>query len=120
LAEYSIKHGYDQEHGGFFYTGPLGQPADDTKKEWWVQAEALVCFLELHQLTGRAEYLNHFRQTLEFVEKHQVAKEGSWWASRKGDGSPMNNSRSSMWQGAYHNGRAMLYSMQLLKKLELR
>lgn len=118
LVEYSMKHGYDRQHGGFFYTGPLGQSSDDTKKEWWVQAEGLVCFLELHQLTGNTDYLKHFVQTLEFVEKHQVAAEGSWWASRQADGKSLNDSRSSMWQGAYHNGRAMIYSMKLLKAME--
>jgi mannobiose 2-epimerase len=46
LAGYSLKHGLDRTHGGFFYTGPLGKDADDTRKEWWVQAEALVSMLE--------------------------------------------------------------------------
>src|SRR5262249_8682225 len=81
LVAYSLKHGYDRAHGGFFYTGPLGQDADDTKKEWWVQAEALVSMLELHRLTGKREYYDAFAQTLDFVEKYQVAKEGGWWAT---------------------------------------
>ena len=36
LVGYSLKHGYDRAHGGFFYMGALGKDADDTKKEWWV------------------------------------------------------------------------------------
>jgi mannobiose 2-epimerase len=42
LVDYSLRFGWDQRHGGFFYTGPLGQPASDRRKEWWVQSEALV------------------------------------------------------------------------------
>ncbi|HJZ91192.1 MAG TPA: AGE family epimerase/isomerase [Gemmataceae bacterium] len=117
LVGYSLKHGYDRTHGGFFYTGPLGKDADDTKKEWWVQAEALVSMLELYSLTGKREYYQVFAQTLDFVEKHQVAKEGGWWATRKADGSPAGTSRSSMWQGAYHSGRSMLTCAKLLDEL---
>ena len=100
LVGYSLKHGYDRTNGGFFYTGPLGKDADDTKKEWWVQAEALVSMLEMYKLTGKREYYDAFAQTLDFVEKHQVAKEGGWWATRRADGSATGTSRTSMWQGA--------------------
>ncbi len=117
LCGYSLKHGYDREHGGFSYTGPLGRPAEVTQKEWWVQAEALVSMLEMYRLTGKAEYYGTFRQTLDFVEKHQVAREGSWWATRAADGSPRGGQRSSPWQGAYHSGRSMLLCAKLLKEL---
>jgi mannobiose 2-epimerase len=117
LCGYSLKYGYDRRHGGFFYTGPLGKPADDTRKEWWVQAEALVAMLEMYRLTGKQEYYTAFAQTLDFVEKYQVAKEGSWWATRAADGSPQGNQRSSPWQGAYHSGRAMLLCAKMLEEL---
>jgi mannose/cellobiose epimerase-like protein (N-acyl-D-glucosamine 2-epimerase family)/acetyl esterase/lipase len=117
LCGNSLKYGYDRQHGGFFYTGPLGKPADDTKKEWWVQAESLVAMLEMYRLTGKQEYYTAFSQTLDFVEKHQVAKEGSWWASRNADGSPKGDQRSSPWQGAYHNGRSMLLCAKMLDEL---
>src|SRR5438105_4784067 len=117
LCSYSLKFGYDREHGGFYYTGPLGRPAEDTRKEWWVQAEALVSMLEMYRLTGKQEYYDVFCQTLDFVEKHQVAREGSWWATLTADGVPKGNQRSSPWQGAYHNGRSMLWSAKLLEEL---
>jgi mannose/cellobiose epimerase-like protein (N-acyl-D-glucosamine 2-epimerase family) len=117
LVGYSLKHGYDRTHGGFYYTGLLGRDADDTKKEWWVQAEALVSMLELYKLTGKAKYYEAFAVTLDFVEKHQLAKEGGWWATRRADGSPAGTSRTSMWQGAYHNGRSMLRCATLLDEL---
>ena len=82
-----------------------------------MQAEALVSMLEMYKLTGKREYYDAFAQTLDFVEKHQVAKEGSWWATRKADGSPPGTSRTSMWQGAYHNGRSMLLCAKLLDEL---
>lgn len=121
LADASLRHGWDDEHGGFFYAGPPGEMADDTRKEWWVQAEALVGMLELYQLTGDARYYTAFVRTLDFIEKHHLAPGGGWWATREADGSASaNDSRSSMWQGAYHNGRALLFSARILSNLQPR
>ena len=116
LCATSLRFGYDAGHGGFFQSGPLGRPADDTRKEWWMQAEALVGLLEMFQLTGDRQYFAKFRQTLDFVARYQVAQEGGWWATRRADGSPdANLSRTSQWQGAYHNGRALLRCARLLE-----
>jgi mannobiose 2-epimerase len=118
LAGYSLEHGYDSEHGGFYYTGPVGEPADETRKEWWVQAEALVGMLDLYRLTGNPRHYEAFARTLEFVAQHQIAPDGGWWATRNANGSPaQNTSRTSMWHGAYHSGRALLYCSQLLSTL---
>lgn len=118
LVDYSMKYGYDQQHGGFFYTGPLGQPAADRHKEWWVQTEALVCMLEMYRVTGDQKYWDAFESTFEFCKKYQIASEGGWWASRQADGSASSNhSRTSMWQGAYHNGRALMQCSDLLQQL---
>ena len=51
----------------------LGKPAEDTRKEWWVEAEALVSMLEMYRLTGKREYYEVFSQTFAFVAQHQVA-----------------------------------------------
>jgi mannobiose 2-epimerase len=116
LCAYSLKYGYDRQNGGFYYTGPLGQPAQDRRKEWWVQAEALVSMLEMYRLTGERVYDDTFRQTLDFVAKHQVAREGGWWATRAADGSPQGQTRTSPWHGAYHSGRSMLLCAKLLEE----
>ena len=71
--------------------------------------------LELYRLTHKLEYYQVFRQTLDFVEKHQVAREGGWWQPAA-DGSARDNVRGSPWQGAYHNGRAMLLCSKLLEE----
>lgn len=116
LAESCLSRGYDREHGGFFSSGPLTKPADDLKKIWWVQAEALVGMLELFALTGKSEYYQTFEQTLDFCEKYVVAREGGWWATRAANGDPTEDKqRSGPWQGAYHAGRSLLYSAQLLE-----
>lgn len=118
LSENCLKVGYDEEHGGFFNGGPLGKPADDLKKTWWVQTEALLGMLEMYRLTGESKYYEAFARTLDFCEKFQIAKEGGWWATLSTDGSATNDqTRTSQWQGAYHNGRALLLSAKWLEEL---
>lgn len=118
LCQSSIKHGFDWQHGGFFSSGPLGKPADDTKKIWWVEAEAIVSMLDMFQLTGNTTYYDLFARTLDFVEKHQVAKEGSWWATRAADGSATNDrQRTGPWQAGYHAGRCMILAAKALDRM---
>ncbi|MBI3870082.1 MAG: AGE family epimerase/isomerase [Verrucomicrobia bacterium] len=119
LVAYSVEHGYDRDRGGFFYTGALGLAAQETRKEWWVQAEALVGLLTLYRETRRPEHFARFVQTLDFIEKHHISSDGGWWATLKADGSlGLNRSRTSMWQGAYHSGRALLWSAKILENLK--
>ncbi len=125
LCGNSIQHGYDSQLGGFFYTGPLDGPSDDRKKEWWTQSEAMVAMLVMEKYFGGSErpsYREIFEHTYDFVAAHHVVRTetdppGGWWATVKTDGAPMDfPSRTSMWQGAYHNGRALLNCAELLSE----
>jgi mannobiose 2-epimerase len=88
ITEHAIEFGLDKVHGGFFYSGPLGEQSEDRKKEWWTQSEALLGLITIHKITNE-------------------------------DGSlGQNKSRTSMWQGGYHNGRALLMSEALLRSLD--
>ncbi|TWT76214.1 Cellobiose 2-epimerase [Planctomycetes bacterium CA13] len=115
LCDHAIERGFDTVNHGFFYTGPVGKPSDDRKKVWWTQSEALVAMLRMHALTGDEKYRTIFEQTFDFVQQHQIAPEGGWWATVNQDGSKIpGTARTSMWQGAYHNGRALLMCEQML------
>ena len=61
LFAYSMRHGYDQQQGGFYDSGPLGEAADRRAKVWWVQAEALVSALTMYSLTREPEYARVFQ-----------------------------------------------------------
>lgn len=115
--DYSMKYGWDERHGGFWDWGPLGRPAQSRVKIWWVQAEALVSALTMHRLTGDPRYWNVFQKTLQFIENHMADRErGEWWAQvdenlRPGGG------KAHEWKAAYHNGRAMIECLQMLRGL---
>ncbi|MDX1951005.1 MAG: AGE family epimerase/isomerase [Verrucomicrobiota bacterium] len=121
LGQNCLRYGYDREHGGFYAGGPLGKPADRLEKTWWIQTEALPGTLALWESTGKLEYYEAFSKTLEFCARHQVAKEGGWWATRNRDGSAhQDKARTSSWQGAYHSGRAMITCAKWLEELARR
>jgi mannobiose 2-epimerase len=118
MGGYSLEHGFDARHGGFYWEGPLGRRADDRRKEWWVQAEALVAMLELYRLTADHGYYAVFEQTLDFIERHQVAPSGGWWSTVREDGAHDKRATlGSLYQDGYHSGRALLRSAELLDQL---
>jgi len=73
--------------------------------------------LTMRALTGEQKYQDIFEKTFRFVERHHLADKGGWWATLNEDGRLGERQvRTSMWQGAYHNGRALLICEQLLKE----
>ncbi|HEV8482052.1 MAG TPA: AGE family epimerase/isomerase [Blastocatellia bacterium] len=119
LWDYSLKYGYDQEKGGFFYSGPFNRPADARNKSWWVEAEALVSALRMYRMTGEQKYRSVFEKTFEFVEKYQVDWEnGEWHADVFPDGTTRGD-KAQPWKAGYHGGRAMIECIEILKTLNV-
>ena len=120
LWDYSLKYGYDQEKGGFFYSGPFNRPADTRNKSWWVEAETLVSALRMYRMTGEQKYRSVFEKTFEFVEKHQVDwQNGEWYADVLPDGTTPGD-KAQPWKAGYHGGRSMIECIEILKSLQTR
>jgi len=115
LFEYSLKHGYDGIEGGFYYTGPFNQPATDHNKSWWVQAEALVSALHMHRFTNDPKYLAIFEKTFEFIEEHMVDWEHGEWHGNVSPEGQAQGDKANPWKAGYHNGRAMIECIEILK-----
>jgi mannobiose 2-epimerase len=79
LVAYSLKYGYDEQNGGFWYTGDFHKPADDRQKSWWVQAEAAVSALYMYRLTRDPQYWSVFEKTYDFIDKYQTDWEVGEW-----------------------------------------
>jgi len=115
--EYSMRFGWDSRNGGFWDWGPLGQPATSLIKVWWVQAEALVSALTMYRLTGERQYRDVFERTWEFIERHMADREnGEWWPQVDEKLKPGGN-KAYEWKGPYHNGRAMIECLEILRGL---
>jgi cellobiose epimerase len=117
LTQYSLRHGFDDRRGGFYYTGPLNSPAQRLEKIWWVEAESLLSMLELFYLTGEEMFLTPFLKTLDWIMQHQADWENGEWYERITSGTKPQGVKAGAWKGPYHNGRAMIRSLELLDTL---
>ena len=118
LFDYSMQHGYDPEKGGFYDSGAFNKPADRRSKIWWVEAEAIVSALYMHRLTGDAKYLAVFEKTYDFIDKYQTDWEhGEWHATITPEGKALGD-KAQIWKAGYHNGRAMIECLEILKAMK--
>lgn len=80
----------------------------DTKKVWWVQAEAILGFLNGYQKDFvRKEYLESAVRIWEFIKTYMIdSREGSeWFFELLRDGNPIHREIVGPWKCPYHNGR---------------
>jgi mannobiose 2-epimerase len=81
----------------------------DTKKVWWVQAEAVLGFLNGYQKEpSRTEYLESAGRIWDFIRDKMIDhREGSeWYNELYKDGTPITTKEIvGPWKCPYHNGR---------------
>ena len=79
----------------------------DFTRVWWVQAEALVGFLNAYEHTHEQRYLDAVRSQWKYIrEKIIDPREGSeWFWSVREDGTPIEKPIVEPWKCPYHNGR---------------
>ncbi len=115
--EYSMRFGWDARNGGFWDWGPLGRPAESRIKIWWVQAEALVSALTMYRLTGERQFREVFERTWQFIESHMADLENREWHAQVDEKRKPGGRKAHEWKGPYHNGRAMIECLALLRGL---
>jgi len=114
LVDHALRDGFDDEHGGLYLEGPAGEPADNKRKEWWQQAEALVGILNAWQITGDKKYQEAFEHHAGYVLDIFVDREyGDWYAAINPDGT-IDGTKAGPWRGPYHATRACLEVMRRL------
>lgn len=88
------------------------------EKHWWVQAEALVGFLNAWQITGQQKYFDHFSNCWTFIDQYLIdKKEGEWFWGVEADGTVMKDQdKAGLWKCPYHNTRACI---EVLKRLSV-
>jgi cellobiose epimerase len=95
---------------GMMYEMHRGSGAIDADRHWWVQAETVVGYLNIYQLTGDEDALNRACETWEFIRTHLVDSDGGdWFWSLKADGSVNTvDDKAGFWKCPYHNSRMCL------------
>lgn len=107
MAEKVLTEGVDIDGSMFF---ELEDGELDTDKHWWVQAEALVGFLDAYKNTGSIKYMNEALQAWEFIKKHIKDKENGEWfwkVNRVGEQDRI-SPKVGFWKCPYHNSRALM------------
>ena len=91
----------------------------DDEKHWWMQAEAVVGFLNAFELTGAGPFLDAAERAWAFVERFLVDREhGEWrWRTRRDGGRIPGLPKVEPWKCPYHNSRAALETIARVARL---
>ncbi len=118
LARLTLEQGFDQESGGVFADRSQDGRLDDDK-HWWVQAEAIVGFLNAFALSADEAFLAAAERTWAFVDRFLIDREhGEWRWRTKRDGAPVPGvPKVEPWKCPYHNSRAALQTMARVDRL---
>jgi len=128
MADAVERVGVDKDGGLFLESARFGSHVR-TNKHWWLQAENLVGFMNVFEMTGNHRYWETVKLSWEFIDRYVIDHErGEWYTkvNRLGvpfltepedDPSPYyrNDWKIDPWKCPYHNGRAM---MELLVRIE--
>ncbi len=92
---------------GLSHDGERGKPLQEGNVEWWVQAEALVGFLNAFQVSNNDKYLHYTNQILEYINKYVIDHEyGEWHHQIDFKGRPVSGfAKVGFWKCPYHNSR---------------
>lgn len=94
---------------------------DDTTRVWWVQAEAVVGFLNAWQKKPEeTKYLDAAKDIWGYIKEYVIDKrEGSeWFWCVNAHGSPIHKPIIEPWKCPYHNGRMCMEVIGRLKDAE--
>lgn len=106
---HAMKYGYDRERGGLYNRGADDQPATDTDKVWWVQAEMLAALTDALKHKPNAEYETALKKLLDFVASFMTdPADGVWLDTVTADGKFKSTGKAHNWKANYHDMRAML------------
>lgn len=114
LATTTLQEGVDRDGGIFSTANPHGLL--DTNKLWWPQAEAMVGFLTVYQLSGGSSFLAAALQSWNFIKTYlKDSKNGEWfWGVTQGGAPLLTEDKAGFLKAPYHNGRACLEVLQRL------
>ena len=82
----------------------------DTDRHWWVQAEAVVGFLNIYQHFGDESALQKALHCWRYIRENLIDFEGGeWWWSRNAEGCVnRDEDKAGFWKCPYHNSRMCL------------
>lgn len=103
--------------GSMYYEHEPAQDCLVKERHWWVQAEAMIGFLNAWQITGEQVFYDRFEKVWQFVQSKIIDHEkGEWvWGLNEDDSLMTGQDKVGLWKCPYHNSRAMLEVIHRLK-----
>ncbi len=91
----------------------------DNARIWWVQAEALVGFLDAFERRGDERFLDAAERVWDFIDRRLIDRaQGEWlWRIDPGGEAAAAMPKAHFWKCPYHNGRALLEVLQRTRRL---
>lgn len=118
LADTTLEEGIG-EHGQVLDQYDFVNKHCHLESHWWVQAEALVGFLNAYMLKPKQEYLSVYQTIWKFIDNYHLDKEnGEWfWLATIDQPNHPVQYKAGGWKAPYHNGRAMMEVCKLVDRI---
>jgi len=123
MVDHTLATGFDHDIGGFYERGYY-MPGEDTltvidkRKNWWTQAEGLHTLILFSTLyPENEEYRAAAEKQWDYIKKYILDHEHGGWYNAGIDHDPEAKTapKGNAWKSAYHNGRALIESIELLR-----
>ena len=110
------------QDGSLSYEFSRGDNHMIAERHWWVQAEAIVGFLNAWQLTGEMHFHRKFLAAWTYTKKYIIDdQKGEWFWGRTADGAIMEGEdKAGFWKCPYHNSRACIEVIRRLEPANIR
>ncbi len=126
MVDHSLMRGWDSLHGGLYDQGYYFKGIDeitiiDYRKNWWSQSEAMnSCLLFATLYPEDEKYYAHFQKMWNYINTYLIDHEHGGWYSDGADTWPLTKigSKGNIWKANYHDGRALMNCIQLLRKIK--
>lgn len=123
LIDHSIFNGFDQNAGCFYGEGYYMKGSDsitilEKKAQWWIQSEGLNALLLMSKIYPEDKmYREAFEKVWKFIDTNLMDKTYGEWYMEGLNFSPesRNAPKASIWKVNYHNSRALMNCIRLLK-----
>ena len=123
LVDQALANGVDQISGGIYDEGYY-LPGSDTitilskNAQWWVQAEGLNAFLMMSKIFPEEKrYYQSYLKIWSYIDNYLIDKKHGDWYINGSNYNPtvIEAPKASVWKGNYHNGRALMNCIRMLK-----
>jgi cellobiose epimerase len=123
LVDQSLANGFNHSIGGFYDEGYYFKNKNkwevlSKNSQWWVHAEGLNALLLMSKIYPEEEkYYEAFLKQWKYINQYVIDKENGEWYPNGLNTNPAakNSNKGTIWKVNYHNGRALMNCIQLLK-----